>query len=157
MKKEQLAEVPDSRRSTRVLRGDSGDAVSVSQEMDDALADASDLTSSFARKRVVFTTENTTKQIGSISKQAYDTSKCMARTTGKKQCQRKRARNSEFCEQHRKSAALGSLPHGRCDNPLLTDGAATKGTRPKCNKKTNKISTLLSLDHVVLCSELRSR
>ena len=129
VKKEQLAEVPVVRSSIRVTRGDSGDAVSVSQEMDDALADASDLTSSFARKRVVFTAENATKQDDRIGKQAYDTSKCMARTTGKKQCQRKRARNSEFCEQHRKSAALGSLPHGRCDNPLLTDGLVTKSTR----------------------------
>ena len=60
----------------------------------------------------------------------------MARTTGKKQCQRTRARNSEFCEQHRKSAALGSLPHGRCDNPLLTDGAATKSTRSRGDKTT---------------------
>ena len=54
MKKEQPAEVPVVRRSTRVSRGDSGDAVSVSQELDDALADTSDLTSSFARKRVVY-------------------------------------------------------------------------------------------------------
>ena len=108
--------------------------MSVSQEMDDALADVSDLISSLARKHVVASTENATKQVGSIGKQAYDTSKCMARTTGKKQCQRKRARNSEFCQQHRKSAALGTLPHGRCDTPLLADGAATKSKRSRIDK-----------------------
>ena len=126
MKKEQAAEVHVVRRFTRVSRGNSGDAVCVSQEMDDATADASDLISSFARKRVVFITENATKQEGSIGKQAYDTSKCMARTTGKKQCQRKRARNSEFCEQHRKSAALGSLPHGLLRSSVLLSGKKKK-------------------------------
>ena len=45
------------RRSTRVSRGDSGDAVSVSQERDDAFAEVSDLISLVARKREAFTME----------------------------------------------------------------------------------------------------
>lgn len=140
VKRKDIAEVPVMRRSTRASHADSGDAVSVSQELDDALLDAPDLSMSFARKGTRPPTGNASKSVSTIAKHSYDTSKCMARTTGKKQCQRKRARNSDFCDQHRKSAALGTLPHGRCDNPLLADGAPTKSTRLRGDKtKTNPV------------------
>ena len=53
----------------------------------------------------------------------------MARTTGKKQCQRARVRNSEFCAQHKKTAATGMLPYGRCDAPLPEDVPGVKPRR----------------------------
>ena len=82
----------DVQRSLRVPRADVGDTKAVNEEMSAALSDSAEppcLGSSVSRMR------------------AYDVSKCMARTTGKKQCQRARVRNSEFCAQHKKTAATG--------------------------------------------------
>ena len=55
----------------------------------------------------------------------------MAFTTGKKQCQIKpKSTKYEFCNIHKKRAALGTLPYGRCDNPLsFADALQASRTR----------------------------
>ena len=107
----------DVQRSLRVSRADVGDTKVVNEVMSAALSDSA----------VPPCVESSVPCM-----RAYDVSKCMARTTGKKQCQRARVRNSEFCAQHKKTAATGMLPYGRCDTALREDASAPKPRRSSC-------------------------
>ena len=110
----QLTRAAAVQRSSSISRADAGDTCAASKEFSTALAGG-------AAPR--------TPAVSRASPPAYNVSKCMARTTGKKQCQRARARNSEFCAQHKKTAATGMLPYGRCDVPLRDEDTAIMARR----------------------------